>query len=111
NETAADAGTDERGLWSIFGSSPNTTNQDSLDAAAAGMLADALTPNHDWVVRMKPGRWSGDDELTLGDIVELRLAPVGFSGPGRVVALQHLAGEDGVEALTLGLREEEPEES
>ena len=108
NETATDAGTDERGLWSIYDSSPNTKDQTGLNDSAAGLLADALTLNHDWSVRLAPGRWGGDDELTLGDLVTVNLSPVGFSGVCRVMEMVHVPGDDGVESITLGLREEEP---
>lgn len=111
NATADDVATDERGLWSIFGSSPNTKDQDGLDDAAEGLLADALTANSEWSLTLAPGRWEGDDQLTLGDLVTVQLAPVGFSALCRVMEMQHVPGDHGSESVIVNVREEEPEGS
>lgn len=102
---SATIGTDPRGRWEIFDGQPSVTQQATVAARAAWLLAAAEAERPDWVVKLTPGRWNGRADWWLGDTVTLviRDGDLDISEPARVGEISVSIGASGEEIVTVGL--------
>lgn len=95
---------DPRGRWELVDASPTVELQATLTERAPQRLAVALADASTVWARYAPGRWTGPDDLWLGD----RVALVVNSGRLGVYSLEVeeitlVPGDDGSETITVGL--------
>ena len=100
---------DPRGRWELVDSSPTVVLQSTLVERAPARLVQALTDGVALSAQIATGtdagpRWSGPDDLWLGDAVRL---VVNSGRLGEFDARAHeitlVPGDDGVETVTVGL--------
>ena len=103
---SASIATDPAGRWEMFDGDGSTIVQQSTLADRAQWAVDQVsTIRSTWSVEWAPGRWSGPDEIWIGDTATLavRSGRLDVAGPARLVELTAVPGEDGSEKIVGGL--------
>lgn len=97
-------GTDPQGLWETFAGYPDIKEQATLATRATWALSVTNTIRPTWTVTLDVGKWD-PGTMGLGDTVKLVVITgrLSVSALHRIIEINISIGNDGDEAVTLGL--------
>jgi hypothetical protein len=104
--TSPTIGSDARGRWERATASPTVTDQTTVTARAAFLLAQQSVIKLAYRVTLRPGTWGGPSDVWLGDTVALAVKKGRVfenMTPHRVTEINATPGENGTESIQMVL--------